>query len=102
MYSVYPEDTFIRDTDRWSRKIPQIWNEIDAVAAIIIETGKIPEEYDPHFLSDPNLNYAGYFDFHLLDGRLDLVIIYSENNKKKAFRFIRLGTHNELFHEKLK
>lgn len=39
-------------------------------------------------------------DFHLFDGKVDLLIIYTEINKRKVFRFMRLGSHNELFHSK--
>ncbi|MGQ5709742.1 type II toxin-antitoxin system RelE/ParE family toxin [Lactobacillus sp. PSON] len=102
MYKVFPEDTFIRDADRWSKVIPELWNEIDAVVAVMMETGNVPEEYNPHLLDNSNLNYAGYLEFHLLDGKVDLLVIYTKNSKKYTFRLVRLGSHQELFHRELK
>lgn len=102
MFNVFPEDTFIKDVDRWSKVIPNLWDEIDALVSVIIETGEVPEEYNPHFLDNPELNYAGYFDLHLLDGKIDLVIIYTESQKRRTFRLIRLGSHEELFHKELR
>lgn len=102
MYKVFPEDTFIQDVNRWSKVIPNLWDEIDAVAAVMAETGTVPEEYNPHLLEDPSLNYTGYLEFHLLDGKLDLLVIYTRNNKKYTFRLVRLGSHTELFHTELK
>lgn len=102
MYTVFPEDIFIKDVNRWSKIVPELWNEVDALTDVIIETGAIPQEYNPHFLDNPDLNYAGYFDLHLLDGKIDLVVIYTENNKERTFRLVRLGSHEELFHKELK
>lgn len=102
MYKVFPEDTFIRDVNRWSKIIPNLWDEIDAVTAIMMENGTVPPEYNPHLLDNTSLNYAGYLEFHLLDGKVDVLVIYTKNNKKNNFRLIRLGSHKELFHQELK
>lgn len=37
MYEIKAEDTFIQDVNRWSKKVPELWDEIQA-------TGEIPEE----------------------------------------------------------
>lgn len=101
-YYVYPEDTFIKDVNRWSKKVPKLWQEIQAVTACMQEEGKVPAEYDPHFLTDKDLNYVGYFEFHLPDGKVDLLVIHTQNKKKRSFRLVRLGTHQELFHTELR
>lgn len=67
------------------------------------ETGEIPDEYDPHGLSNNKLNYVGYDEFHLLDdNKISILVIYKVVKNKKIFLFIRLGTHGELFHGYLK
>lgn len=101
-YTIYPEDTFVRDVDHWSKKVPNLWKEIQAVTDYMQNNGKVPQEYDPHLLTDSKLNYVGYYEFHLFDGRLDLLIIHTNNKKRHSFRLIRLGTHEELFHTELK
>lgn len=101
-YYVYPEDTFIKDVNRWRKKVPNLWQEIQAVTSYMQEEGKIPADYDPHRLTDKDLNYVGYFEFHLLDGKIDLLVIHTQNRKRHNFRLVRLGTHNELFHTELR
>ena len=69
MYEIKAEDTFIQDVNRWSKKIPNLWDEIQAITSYMQETGEIPEEYDPHLLTNEELNYVGYFEFHLFEGK---------------------------------
>lgn len=73
-------------------------DELRAVIGYILEYGEISTEYDPHPLIDPSLPYTGNMDFHLLDEKVDLLVIYTEINKHRIFRFMRLGSHQELFH----
>ncbi|MDC2828421.1 type II toxin-antitoxin system YafQ family toxin [Limosilactobacillus mucosae] len=89
---------FMNDVDHWSKKIDGLQTELRSIAAYILEYGEIPEEYNPHKLTDTLLPYTGNMDFHLLDGKVDIIIIYAEINKHKVFRFMRLGSHSELFH----
>lgn len=65
-----------------------------------IENGQISDEYDPHLLTKHSLNYTGNMEFHLLDGKIGLLVIYYPNRKHQSFRFIRLGTHEGLFKNK--
>ena len=102
MYEIKAEDTFIQDVNRWSKKVPELWDEIQAITLYMQETGEIPEEYDPHLLTNEELNYVGYFEFHLFEGKLDLLVIHTKNRNKKVFRLVRLGSHNELFHSDLR
>ena len=90
MYEIKAEDTFIQDVNRWSKKVPELWDEIQAITSYMQETGEIPEEYDPHLLTNEELNYVGYF------------VIHTKNRNKKVFRLVRLGSHNELFHSDLR
>lgn len=89
---------FKLDVNNWRKRVDNLQTELRGIIDYILEYGEIPEEYDPHKLVDSSLPYTGNMDFHLLDGKVDLIIIYTEINKRKVFRFMRLGSHNELFH----
>lgn len=89
------ETTFEKDVNRWKKKIPDLQNELKAVFQDYMTLGIIRDEYDPHLLDNPALPYYGDMEFHLFD---DLLVVYIEITKKNHIRFIRLGTHDELFH----
>ena len=86
------------DVSNWRKRVDNLQIELRSIIDYILEYGEIPEEYDSHKLIDPRLPYTGSMDFHLLDGKVDLIIIYTKIKKRKAFRFMRLGSHNDLFH----
>ena len=75
MYEIKAEDTFIQDVNRWSKKVPELWDEIQAITSYMQETGEIPEEQDPHLLNNEEMNNVEYFEFHLFDVKLDLFFI---------------------------
>ena len=35
MYEIKAEDTFIQDVNRWSKKVPELWDEIQAITSYI-------------------------------------------------------------------
>lgn len=102
MYSIVYEKQFFKDFDYWKKIVPGLAQELKAIIEEITETGKIPDEYNPHLLTSHYLNYTGNMEFHLLDGKIGLLIIYYPYRKSGNFRFIRLGTHEELFHDQEK
>lgn len=55
--------------------------------------------FDCKFKIDVN-NWRKKVDFHLFDGKVDSLIIHIEINKRKVFRFMRLGSYNEIFSSK--
>lgn len=83
---------FKLDVNNWRKKVDNLQTELRGIIDYILEYGEIPEEYYPHKLVDSSLPYTGNMDFHLLDGKVDLIIIYTEINKQKVFRFMRLGS----------
>lgn len=99
MYSIIYEKQFFNDFDYWKKRVSGLADELQAVIEEILENGRIPDAYYPHLLTNPYLNYTGNMEFHLLDGKIGLLVIYYPNHKKRSFRFIRLGTHEGLFHE---
>lgn len=89
---------FELDVNRWKHKVDNLEGELRAIINYILEYGEIPQEYDPHQLIDSKLPYTGNMDFHLFDSKLDLIIIYTKIKKRRVFRLMRLGSHDELFH----
>ena len=89
MYEIKAEDTFIQDVNRWSKKVPELGDEIQAITSYMQETGEIPEEYDPHLLTNEELNYVGYFEFHLyLRGNLTCLLFIQKTEIKKSFDWL--------------
>lgn len=88
MYEIKAEDTFIQDVNRWSKKVPELWDEIQAITSYMQETGEIPEEYDPHLLTNEELNYVGYFEFHLFGGNLICLLFIQKTKIKKSFDWL--------------
>lgn len=89
MYEIKAEDTFIQDVNRWSKKVPELWDEIQAITSYMQETGEIPEEYDPHLLTNEELNYVRYFEFHLyLRGNLTCLLFIQKTEIKKSFDWL--------------
>lgn len=41
--------------------------------------------------------YSGYAEFHLAKGKMDVLVIYSKRPEASTIRFIRMGSHDELF-----
>ena len=93
MITIKFDQQFQTDFKRISRRIPQIVTELEYVIEAIEEYGRVPESYNPHMLDRPR----GYAEFHLAEGKMDVLVIYSERSEASTIRFIRLGSHDELF-----
>lgn len=88
---------FKADYKRWRKSVAGLSEEIEAIVDYVTEVGEIPTEYNPHELTDPDLPYYGLHDFHLFDGKIDLVVIYNEYRNHRVINFLRLGPHKDLF-----
>ena len=97
MITIKFDQQFQTDFKRISRRIPQIVTELEYVIEAIEEYGHVPESYNPHMLDRPRGIYSGYAEFHLAEGKMDVLVIYSERSEASTIRFIRLGSHDELF-----
>ena len=86
MITIKFDQQFQIDFKRISRRIPQIVTELEYVIEAIEEYGRVPESYNPHMLDRPRGIYSGY-----------VLVIYSERSEASTIRFIRLGSHDELF-----
>lgn len=63
----------------------------------LVENGVVPEEYRPHALVNPGGNYNGHIDFHLSDGKVDVLVLYMPHKTNPVIQLVRMGTHEELF-----
>lgn len=97
MYRLKSDPEFKRDFRRVVRRHPWIRAELDAAARELAVNGELPESYGAHLLDNPGGNYNGHVDFHLSDGKVDVVVLYLPHRSNPEIRFVRMGTHEELF-----
>lgn len=90
------EKQFQADLKKIVRAQPAIKEELQELILVITELGRIPESYDPHLLTNARGNYTGYWGLHLQEGRFDVIAVYYQNDSE-LIRFIRIGSHQELF-----
>ncbi|QPK80460.1 type II toxin-antitoxin system mRNA interferase toxin, RelE/StbE family [Schaalia sp. ZJ405] len=88
---------FRTDLKRLIRTHPHLHEEIDELIYAIEDLGGIPPGYNPHPLTNPRATYTGYWELHLQEGRFDVLVIYSQHVGKQIIRFIRIGSHQDLF-----
>ena len=79
------------------RRHPQIKRKFEVALRVLAESGELPESYGAHVLDNPGGNCNGYIDFHLSDGIVDVVVLFFPHKTNLAIRFVRMGTHGELF-----
>ncbi len=101
MFEIIVEDTFKKDYKRITRKHKDIVSEfLVAVNQLRVE-GKVSAEYKPHVLNNFGGNYNGHVDFHLSDGKVDVIVLYMPHKTNPSIRLVRMGSHDELFAGKL-
>ncbi len=91
---------FQSDFKQVSRALPHIKSEMRELIFAIEELGEVPEGYNPHLLVNSRSTYTGYWGLHLLEGRYDVIVVYTQHASESAIRFIRIGSHKEIFHGK--
>ena len=102
MWEIQFEQGFIRDVRAVTRQHPQIKEELAVAVEALSETGALPEGYFLHELDNPGGNYNGHMDFHLSDGLVDVVVLCVMHKGHMVIRFVRMGTHEELFRGRLR
>ena len=102
MWEIQFEQGFIRDVRAVARQHPQIRDELAVAVEVLSETGTLPEGYFLHELDNPGDNYSGHMDFHLSDGLVDVVVLRVMHKGRMVIRFVRMGTHEELFRGRLR
>lgn len=97
MFRITSDSIFDRDYKRVTRSHPWIKREFATVVKEFMLNGTLPESYGAHVLDNPGGNYNGHIDFHLSDGRVDVVVLYMPHKTNPEIRFVRMGSHDELF-----
>ncbi len=91
------EKRFIVDYRHVKMRTPSIVREFDAVLGQIEETGAVPDEYNPHKQTNPGCNYTGHLEFHMTEGQFDVIVVYMPHKTNPAIRFVRIGSHQDIF-----
>lgn len=98
MFEVVFEKTFVDDYRRVKRRFPAVAVELREAVNELCTNGKLPERYNAHELANPGGNYNGHIDFHLSEGETDVVVLYMPHKTNPTIRFVRMGSHEEIFH----
>lgn len=91
------DSVFRADYKREMRAHPELLEDFKAAVRELIATGTVPAEYMPHALSTVGGNYSGHIDFHLSDGRVDIIVLYLPHKTNPTIRLVRMGPHPLLF-----
>ncbi len=96
-YHVVLDPRFKSDYRRIRREYPQVARELAEVIDEFVQNGELPDAYGAHELLNPGGNYNGYWEFHLSDGAVDVLVIYIPRRREPVIRFVRMGSHRDLF-----
>lgn len=97
MYRIQIEPVFKADYKRVTAVHPHIKTELKAAIDELAHNGRVPSGYRPHELTNPGGNYNGHIDFHLSDGKVDVLVLYMPHKTSPIIRLVRMGGHEELF-----
>ena len=101
MFEIIVEDQFKKDFKTVSRQHKRIASELKVAVSQLMEEGKVSQDYRPHELANSGGNYNGHIDFHLSDGKVDVIVLYMPHKTNPTIRLVRIGAHNDLFQGKL-
>ena len=102
MYTLKYDSVFRADYKRVMRKYPQLRKEFAEAVRELAETGALSEACSLHLLTHSHGTYTGHMDFHLSNGKVDVVALYMPHKSERIIRFVRMGSHDELFHGSIK
>lgn len=102
MYQLKVESQFKKDYQKIKYHHPELINELMNTLNQLRLNGIVNTEYRPHILNNRGGNYNGSYEYHLSDGKVDVLVIYMPHKTNPSIRLIRVGSHDELFHSMLK
>jgi len=102
MYKLKPEPQFKEDYRQLKRTHPGLIADLMQALEQLQISGIVNQEYQPHVLKNRGGNYNGNYEFHLLDGKVDILVIYVPHKTNPMIHLVRIGGHDELFHGSLK
>lgn len=80
---------FKKDLKKYQNN-PRKLDGLERVVKLLRETGIVPNEYKPHFLTG---NYKGFMECHIEN---DFLLIWLDE-EADLIKLVRLGSHSELF-----
>jgi len=96
-YQLVFEPSFKRDYKRVVAMHPQVKGELLGALRELEATGGVSDQYRPHLLVHAGGNYTGHMEFHLAEGRYDVIVIYQPHHTNPSVRLVRMGRHRDLF-----
>lgn len=102
MYQLKVEPQFKKDYQKLKQHHPELINDLINTLKQLQLNGIVDAEYQPHLLNNRGGNYNGSYEYHLSDGKVDVLVIYMPHKTNPSIRLIRVGSHNELFRSTLK
>lgn len=96
-YVLKVESQFQKDFQRFKKEHPELLTEFKVAMRELVLNGAVPDSYHPHVLDNRGGLHNGSLDFHLSDGKVDVVVLYLPHKTNPVIRLIRIGTHDELF-----
>lgn len=100
MYALRYDAGFKRDYKRFAREHPELVEEFRELVRELASEGRLSDGYRPHELTKPGGLYNGCIDAHLSDGEVDVIAIYLPHRTNPIIRFVRIGTHDDIFRGK--
>ena len=102
MYVLKSEPQFKKDYQKLKRTHPDLISDLMTTLSQLQLKGIVESSYHPHMLTNRGGNYNGNYEYHLSDGKTDVLVIYMPHKTNPIIRLVRVGSHNELFHSELK
>lgn len=97
MYAIKFDPAFVADYKRVMRRHPELKREFNVMMRELAEHGELSGSYGAHALNNPGGNYNDHIDVHLSDGAVDVIVLYLPYKSNPTIRFVRMGSHAELF-----
>ncbi|WEV72461.1 type II toxin-antitoxin system YafQ family toxin [Bifidobacterium sp. ESL0790] len=97
MFQIKIDPQFTKDYQTFRRRCPQLIDELRIAIDELAQNGEVSQGYRPHMLNNARGNYNGHIDFHLSDGKTDVVVLYLPHKTNPIIRLVRIGEHKQLF-----
>lgn len=101
-YRLLPELQFKKDYQKLKREHPELIPDLHGTFEELKMYGIVDEISTPHTLNNRGGNYNGNYEYHLSNGKVDVLVVYKPHKTNPIIRLIRIGTHKELFQGELK
>ena len=97
MIQITTDRQFDKDYLKLKKNHPELIAELRTAINLLAEKGELPEIYGPHTLDKLDAKYSGHIDFHLAEGKSDVIVLYLPHKTNPRIRLVRVGSHEEIF-----